>query len=293
MRAAAEARARTSPIQICCRSRHLPRAAARTASTQSTFGKTTASTAIAPRVEGLYPRIERWTAEKSGIAYWRSISRDNVKSIFGQSPEARIADPENPRRIFKWLLEKSTDRKGNIIGYHYKAQNQDRFDPRRSCEQNRRFSNQYLKRILYGNEVPDDERSFFFETVFDYGEHIDNRSRETAKSGLHPNAFSTFRASIEIRTYRRCLRVLMFHRFPELGTEPVARVLHRSRETTPETSPTSRRDLPSRPLCWSDFAAPPYPKGLRKRTGRCTRVAQHEFTVYYRPATTMELRGVL
>jgi hypothetical protein len=68
-----------------------------------------------PRVEGLYARIERWTDEKSGIAHWRSISRDNVTSIFGQSPEARIADPENPRRIFKWLLEKSADGKGNII----------------------------------------------------------------------------------------------------------------------------------------------------------------------------------
>jgi RHS repeat-associated protein len=174
-----------------------------------------------PRVEGLYARIERWTDEKSGVAYWRSISRDNVTSIFGQSAEARIADPENPGRIFKWLLEKSTDGKGNIIRYRYKAENLDGIDQRRPSEQNRRFANQYLKRILYGNEIPDDEPSFFFETVFDYGEHVTDQSDEKARWALRPDAFSTFRATFEIRTYRRCQRVLMFHRFPELGSEPV------------------------------------------------------------------------
>ena len=35
-----------------------------------------------------------------------------------------------------------------------------------------------------------------------------------------PDIFSEYRSSFEIRTYRRCHRVLMFHHFPELGNEP-------------------------------------------------------------------------
>lgn len=74
--------------------------------------------AYRPRVEGLYARIERWLDETSGISYWRRISRDNVTSVFGQSAESRIADPDNPRRIFRWLLETMADGKGNVIRYH-------------------------------------------------------------------------------------------------------------------------------------------------------------------------------
>src|SRR5204862_134411 len=33
---------------------------------------------------------------------------------------------------------------------------------------------------------------------------------------VRPDPFSTYRAGFEVRTYRRCRRVLMFHHFPEL-----------------------------------------------------------------------------
>src|SRR5262249_49423788 len=32
--------------------------------------------------------------------------------------------------------------------------------------------------------------------------------------------FSVYRAGFEVRSYRRCARILMFHRFAELGAEP-------------------------------------------------------------------------
>src|SRR5690606_30645242 len=35
-----------------------------------------------------------------------------------------------------------------------------------------------------------------------------------------PDPFSRYSAGFEVRTYRRCHRVLMFHHFEELGNEP-------------------------------------------------------------------------
>jgi hypothetical protein len=75
-----------------------------------------------------------------------------------------------------------------------------------------------------------------FEVVFDYGEghytempYDNDPSRHrfiqaSSSAGgtwkCRPDPFSTYRAGFEVRTYRRCRRVLMFHRFPELGSDP-------------------------------------------------------------------------
>jgi hypothetical protein len=80
---------------------------------------------------------------------------------------------------------------------------------------------------------------WLFEVVFDYGEgHCDelpldsgtpaseqhrfvNASVEAQKTWSdRPDPFSNYRAGFEIRTHRRCYRILMFHRFAELGPEP-------------------------------------------------------------------------
>ena len=70
-----------------------------------------------------------------------------------------------------------------------------------------------------------------FEVVFDYGEHDAARAdpvdtRAVARAG--PDPFSSYRAGFEMRTYRLCHRVLMFHRMTELGAEPVPRALDRA-----------------------------------------------------------------
>jgi uncharacterized damage-inducible protein DinB len=46
-----------------------------------------------PRVEGLFAQIERWTHKDNGEVFWRSISKDNITSVYGKSVGARIADP--------------------------------------------------------------------------------------------------------------------------------------------------------------------------------------------------------
>lgn len=207
-----------------------------------------------PRVEGLFARIERWTKAKTGVIHWRSITRDNVTTIYGKDNDSRVFDPaepdqDNPVRIFSWLICESYDDKGNAIVYEYATENDRNIDLTQANERNRvRTANRYLKRIKYGNTVsrliePDlSKTDWMFEVVFDYDEghyeEIEPRQPEaehhrfvrasasgkvTASEPLwtaRPDPFSSHRAGFEVRSYRRCCRVLMFHRFAELGTEP-------------------------------------------------------------------------
>ena len=79
-----------------------------------------------PRVEGLFARIERWTENAKGDVHWRSITRENVTTIYGRTNDSRIFDPgeapsPHPRRIFEWLICESSDDKGNAIVYERKG----------------------------------------------------------------------------------------------------------------------------------------------------------------------------
>ena len=177
-----------------------------------------------PRIEGLFARIERWQHRVTGDIHWESTTKDNVKSIYGRSPNSRITDPDNPSHIFQWLLEESFDDKGNVIIYEYKQENNDNIDSSLPQEKNRlannkSYANQYLKRIHYGNRRPFERSNWLFEVVFDYGEHEPSQpaTDEIQTWPARSDAFSSFRAGFEIRTQRLCRRVLMFHHFEELG----------------------------------------------------------------------------
>jgi RHS repeat-associated protein len=184
-----------------------------------------------PRVEGLFARIERWVNETTGEMHWRSISKDNTISLYGKTKESRIFDPGEPTRIFSWLICESRDDKGNAIVYRYKPEDSDGIDFTSTHECNRtnktRSANRYLKHIYYGNKrtigpgedlhLRDD---WMFEVVFDYGEH--DLSNPTPGddgqwlSRLDP--ISIYRSGFDVRAYRLCRRVLMFHHFEqELG----------------------------------------------------------------------------
>ena len=216
-----------------------------------------------PRIEGLFARIERWTNEADpSDTFWRSISRDNITTFYGRTKESRIADPDDPTRIFSWLICQSYDDKGNAIVYEYAAENDDHVDRTKVNERNRlRTANRYLKRIKYGNRVPNRDATtwqatdptslpddtWMFEVVFDYGEH-DEQTPTPAESRpwpVRPDPFSTYRAGFEVRTYRLCQRVLMFHHIPNLPTgEPGYDGLVRSTDFTYayEEDPTSARN---------------------------------------------------
>jgi RHS repeat-associated protein len=193
-----------------------------------------------PRIEGLFARIERWTRISDGDAHWRSYSRDNVLTVYGADARSRIADPEDAGRVFSWLICESRDDKGNAIHYDYKPEDGAGVELRAAHQRNRgpgddrrRQANRYLKRIRYGNRRPlldpDGNRPTFldeprpaetgwlFEAVLDYGEHdlVAPQPAEEAAWSCRVDAFSRYRAGFEIRTSRRCRRVLMFHHFAD------------------------------------------------------------------------------
>ena len=51
-----------------------------------------------PRIEGLFSRIERWTAAGTGISHWRTISRDNVTTLYGADSGQHSRGPRPIRR---------------------------------------------------------------------------------------------------------------------------------------------------------------------------------------------------
>jgi RHS repeat-associated protein len=197
-----------------------------------------------PRVEGLFARIERWTNDIDPTdVFWRSISRDNVTTWYGKTSDSRIADPSDPVRIFGWLICQSHDDKGNVIVYGYKRENADNVDMAQANERNReRAANRYVKWIRYGNHVPylpvlaagaawpepPAEGNWYFQLVFDYGEHdpANPRPNDPGTWAARADPFSSYRSGFEVRTYRLCRRVLMFHHFadePDVGTNCLVR----------------------------------------------------------------------
>lgn len=190
-----------------------------------------------PRTEGLFSRIERWTRLDTQTSHWRTINRDNVTTLFGADENSRIVDPKDPRRIFSYLISFTFDDKGNTTQYEYAVDDLAGIDRASAHESNRsdadRSAQKYLKRVRYGNvqpyfpdwsaASPETPRptEWHFQIVFDYGDHraeAPTPVRDPAVDPtwpVRPDPFSTYRSGFEVRTYRRCERVLMFHNFPD------------------------------------------------------------------------------
>jgi len=186
-----------------------------------------------PRIEGLFARIERWTKVDSGETHWRSISKDNITTLYGKTEKSRIANPDDLTHVFSWLICESYDDKGNAIRYVYKAENSDGVMTAHANERNRtsksRSVNRYLQRIYYGNQAPRQPNEdlslrtdWMFEVVFDYSkpDSANSKPDHIGEWFLRNDPFSSYRAGFEVRTYRLCQRVLMFHHIPDLPSTP-------------------------------------------------------------------------
>ncbi|HXT71723.1 MAG TPA: SpvB/TcaC N-terminal domain-containing protein [Vicinamibacterales bacterium] len=226
-----------------------------------------------PRIEGTFARIESWTRVGDGDTHWRTISRDNVLTVYGETAESRVADPDDAQRVFSWLVCRSYDDRGNAIEYEYAAEGDDGVDATRPNERFRsRAANRYLKRIRYGNREPvlvdpstasarrchiprppiDATTGWLFEVVFDYGdepfvhepdadgfERVRWTNDPPRPRAARMDPFSMSRAGFEIRTYRLCRRILIAHRMPEQLGEP--RTLVRGVDLDYEHKPTGTR----------------------------------------------------
>ena len=193
-----------------------------------------------PRTEGLFALIERWSVPgHPKKTFWRTISRDNITAWYGRTDDSRIADPADTTRIFQWLICETHDDKGNVAIYDYLAEDSSGVATTMAHEANRnknprlRLANRYLHKIRYGNVTPFlptsanpslwpshavADQNWLFQVVFDYGQ-CDKSNPLPGNASAWPareDPFSSYRSGFEIRTYRLCQRVLMFHHFEEL-----------------------------------------------------------------------------
>ncbi|KAK6340510.1 hypothetical protein TWF696_008836 [Orbilia brochopaga] len=193
-----------------------------------------------PRIEGGFLRIEWWINNSDrGDSYWKITSQNNVVGIYGRDRNARIfqdGKTKQPDKVFAWLLSERYDTSGNAIIYNYKAEDAAGIPPElQLCEQNRsdddRTTEKYIKSIKYGNRNANrdedtweavsaftlESSTWMFEVVFDYGEHSATNPLpgDTGVWKCRQDPFSTYRSGFEVRTYRLCNRVLLFHRFPD------------------------------------------------------------------------------
>jgi RHS repeat-associated protein len=146
--------------------------------------------------ESTFDVIEQWTdlADETDC-YWQVVNPVNERTILGRSPQCRIADPDHPGRIWRWLVEEQIDTHGNKTVFEYAG--------------DEGKANRYLRRIAYGpyRDAVGAER-LAFALVFGYEER--------------PDPFSSFRPGFEVRTDRLCQDILTVHDLPDaLGPAPV------------------------------------------------------------------------
>jgi RHS repeat-associated protein len=209
----------------------LDAAGARASTIRTVYGTGYRVSWYRPRIEGLFARIERWTDTSTGVSHWRSISRDNVTTLYGLDASSRIANPDNQRQVFCYLICRTWDDRGNLTSYEYQADDSRGVDTAMAHETNRtdpvRATQRYLKTISYGNTAPYAPdcgpgggetplpAGWYFKVVVDYGDHDSAvPAPEPDRTWpARPDPFSTYRAGFEVRTYRRAQRILIFHNF--------------------------------------------------------------------------------
>ena len=181
-----------------------------------------------PRIEGLFSRIERWRATKTGVVHWRTITRDNVVTIFGDSTQSRVASDD---RIFEWRISRTFDDRGNAVFYVYGPEDSAGIALASAHEANRtsavRNTQTYLRKVLYGNRTPyvvdftaeaetaaPAAADWMFAVSLDYGDHGNDGVDPDGVWTSRPDPFSVYRSGFEVRTYRRVQRLLFFNNFP-------------------------------------------------------------------------------
>ncbi|MDP2310024.1 MAG: SpvB/TcaC N-terminal domain-containing protein [Pseudomonadota bacterium] len=213
-----------------------------------------------PRIEGAFALIERWKREADRRTYWRTISRDNVTRIYGRHDQARLVDPDDPTRVFEWLLEEERDERGNVTSWQYAAEDREAV-PADPAEARRSVAYRYVKCVSYGNTNPfqnpdaGGSGAFRLHLVFDYGDHdlLDPNIAPDRTWTTRRDRFSSFRSRFDVRCYRLCRRVLMFHSFGSIrGSDdlPVPAVV-RSLSLTYAERPTVSTLLSAHATGWT------------------------------------------
>lgn len=248
-----------------------------------------------PRIEGLFAKIEYIRKNSNPEdSWWRVISADNITTYFGLTENSRISDPADHSHIFSWLPAMTLDNNGNVQLFEYIAENLQGVLPS-SFEQHHLdgtalFTNRYLKTVHYCNKqpfyitdsdnpytppIPPLSEDFLMEVIFDYGDQADIYDPTIIQSWTaRSDAFSIHRSGFEIRTYRRCRRVLMYHRFDFPGGNGLVRSLDLSYE---------HDGLPVQALTKADFIVLAIQNSHQYKNGSWRTASLPALTYQYQP----------
>ncbi|MBB3188945.1 SpvB/TcaC N-terminal domain-containing protein [Halomonas cerina] len=145
-----------------------------------------------PRTEGLFARIAYHRDNQN--SFWKVCSKDGLASVYGTpaalgADPAVVAAPDDRTQVFAWKLTRTLDAFGNRIEYEYERDSGE--------EGPHRWDQLYLKRIRYVeyNEAGTNAERFLISVGFEYEER--------------PDPFSDYRSGFEIRTRKRCRRIVV------------------------------------------------------------------------------------
>jgi len=147
-----------------------------------------------PRTEGLFARIEHHHSVNQN--FWQVWSKDGLVSYYGtpdtapgEEAPAVVANPDPLRRDnrYAWNLTRTEDPFGNRITYEYERDLGE--------DGPHHWDQLYLTRIQYADHGDRDNPEFIVSVNFEY----ENR----------PDLFSSYRSGFEIRTRRRCQRIVI------------------------------------------------------------------------------------
>ena len=187
-----------------------------------------------PRIEGAFERIEHWRSADDYPGFWLVHGADGTLHLYGINSSSRSTDLEDHLRVGEWLLEESLNAYGEHILYEYAGED----NAGMPDDTPRDFSAQcYLSRVRYGNFeayaqlyhwTPErlEQVQWHFDLIFDYGERdtgvADIPAYEpTGEWPVRSDPFVTYGYGFLLGNLRLCRQVLMFHRFAELGSEPL------------------------------------------------------------------------
>lgn len=173
-----------------------------------------------PQLDVTYIRYELWTEAATRLSYWRSVDANGTVTLYGTDGDSRISDPADQTRIFSWLVASNEDVYGNKMRFTYRRENADGVTSAIYELGRSNTANRYPDTIEYGNYVDADsgDERFTIRVAFDYSRFDANDP--TAPRGVwleRLDPFSTYSAGFEIRTYRLCRAILVYHCFPPLA----------------------------------------------------------------------------
>ena len=185
-----------------------------------------------PRVEALFARIERWTRIADGDVHWRSVTRDNHHHLVRRRQQLACVGPggTGPGVQLADLSEHTTTR-ATRSATEYPEEDGDRdrhrAGPRTPSGRGRTYRQPVPQADPVRQPDPglgrDPHRAGPARSALDVrgGVRLRRARPGLADSRGDPgdwpcrdDPFSSYRAGFEVRTYRLCRRVLMFHQFP-------------------------------------------------------------------------------